>query len=166
MGILCAGLCIACCFDYHKGKIPNWLLAILLAIGVIKSYGENGIINILLYLGVVIFVSIILYPLFKIGCIGAGDIKLFGVTAGFFPSDKILLFLFFSLLLAAFISIFHFVKNQDFLERFSYFREYITGVLCSGQWSLYMADGSRSRVSICLSGPILCSVIMYMGGIY
>ena len=46
----------------------------------------------------------LLYPLFKISAVGAGDVKLLGAAAGYFPFEKIFLFAFVSLLIAAIIS--------------------------------------------------------------
>ncbi len=167
MAILCAFLVTACYYDYRSGRIPNWLAALLLAIGIAESFMDGGVLALTGFLISTLLVVLVLYPFFKIGCLGAGDVKLLGFCAGYFPTDKILLFLFFSLLIAAIISFIHLLKEHDFKERISYFGGYALDVLRSGHWKLYIEDGAEKRRSgICLSGPILCSVLMYWGGIY
>lgn len=115
------------------------------------------------------FVMVILffYPLFRIGTIGAGDLKLFGVCCGFLPQDRILVFLFFALLFAAVHAFIRFTRREDVVERFSYFFSYLKEVADSGEWKLYWRDREeKKKASICLAGPILLSFVMYMGGLY
>lgn len=63
------------------------------------------------YLGQAVLVMAVLYPFFKTGGLGAGDVKLMGVTAGYLPAEKILGFLFCSLLVAALISLFKILRK-------------------------------------------------------
>ena len=105
MAALCVLLLVACGYDYRTRKIPNKLIAAVALCGVIWRFCEDGWIGILLYLGEMLCVTLLMYPLFKIGTVGAGDVKLSGVSAGFLPFQKIFLFLFVSLLVAALISI-------------------------------------------------------------
>ena len=62
--------------------------------------------------GKCILTTILLYFVFWIGAIGAGDVKMLGVCAGFFPWNKVLYFLFFALMIAAVIALF-----KMYLER-------------------------------------------------
>lgn len=167
MAILCVFLVTACYFDYRRGRIPNWLVAFLLAVEIVEKLVTGGGLALTGFGVSVLLVVLALYPIFKIGALGAGDVKLLGLCAGYFPMNKILLFLFFSLLIAAIISLIRLLKEHDLKERFSYFCGYALDVLTSGHWQLYIEDGTdKRRVSICLSGPVLCSVLMYLGGVY
>lgn len=98
---LCVLLLFACGYDYLQNRIPNRLLLLMLAAGV----GWNGMLNgfpaALMGAARTAAVMLALYPLFKIGCIGAGDVKLLGICAGFLPAAKIWIFLFVSLLVSA-----------------------------------------------------------------
>lgn len=167
MAILCTFLVTACYYDYRRGRIPNWLVAFLLVFGIAESFVDGGALALTGFLISALLVVLALYPFFKLGVLGAGDVKLLGFCAGYFPTDKILLFLFFSLLVAAIISLIRLLKEHDFKERFSYFCGYAHDVLKSGEWKLYIEDAAeRRKAGICLSGPVLCSVLMYLGGIY
>lgn len=64
--------------------------------------------------------------------------KLLGVTAGYLPAEKILVFLFCSLLVAAMISL----------------------------AKIWKRDGKRRGGAVCLSGPVLVSVLLFLGGVY
>ena len=167
MAALCVLMTVACGYDYLKRKIPNAVIAVTMFLGVgWKFYGE-GIVGIPVYLGNMFCVMCPLYLFYKIGVIGAGDVKLFGVTAGFLPFKKIFLFLFVSLLVAAVISICKLWKEKIYGERFGCLFHYLSEVLQNQCWQPYLSDPEeKRRWGVCLSGPILISVLLYMGGAY
>lgn len=167
MALLCFILGIACYFDYGKGKIPNILLGFLLIAGCsyrAMNAGGRGIMEFLLTGAVII---LLLYPLYRIGVLGAGDVKLYGICAGYLPRSKFLFFLFFSLLIAAMFSLIKMVKESNAIERISYLCEYVADVARSGKFYLYIENEKERRsVGICLAGPILLSLLLYLGGVY
>lgn len=167
MLVLCLFLGIACYYDYRWGRIPNWLVMISFSIGILRSAymsGAGGMLRFLIQGSIVI---LFFYPLFAIGTFGAGDLKLFGVCCGFLPEDHILSFLFFALLFAAVHSFIRFTRREDCIERFLYFISYVKEVADSGRWKLYWHDREEMKsASVCLAGPILLSMIMYVGGLY
>jgi len=167
VAVLCVLLTVACIYDYRKRKIPNYLIAVILLSGAGWRFGREGPTGIPVYLSEALCIMCLLYPFFKIGAIGAGDIKLFGVTAGFLPFGKIFLFLFVSLLVSAIVSLIKLCKEKLYGERFGFLLHYLAGVMQSGSWQLYLEDPKeRYRLGICLSGPTLISVILFMGGVY
>ena len=167
MIMLCVFLFIACYFDYRHSRIPNWLTAAALAMGVAVAFARGGVRPALNFLGPAVLAVAVFYPLFRIGTLGAGDVKLFGVCAGYLPSEKILTFLFFALLFAAIHSLIRIVREPDPKERFIYFFDYLRDVAESGSWKLYFADKQeQKRAGVCLAGPILLSVLLYVGGMY
>ena len=167
LGALCIFLCVACYFDYRRGKIPNGLLLVMLMTGAVGKLAEQGGQGFFLFLLTAVLGMLFLYPLFKIGTLGAGDVKLFGICAGYFPHSKILYFLFYSMLIAAIVSLFKLFLQHNTRERMMYLGEYILGVLQSGHFSLYLENERDSRrAGICLSGPFLGGVLLYLGGIF
>ena len=167
MGVLCIFLLITCYFDYCKRRIPNRLLGMILASGIIISLLREGTKGILYFGCKMTIVVLFLYLLFKIGTLGAGDVKLFGVCAGYFPGDKILYFLFFSLLIAAAVSILKISTDHNAKERIRYLGEYLLEVARNGNWQLYISNQKEmQKNSICLAGPVLGSVLLYIGGIF
>lgn len=167
MAVLCFMLGISCYFDYRKGKIPNFLLVMMLIAGcgyrAIDGGGRGVGIFLLTGAGIVLLLS----PLFRIGALGAGDVKLYGICAGYLPWNKFLLFLFFSLLIAAVISLFKMVLESNAIERISYLCEYVAEVVRTGKFYLYIENNKERRAAgICLAGPIFLSLLLYLGGVY
>ncbi len=165
--LLCIFLCIACYYDYKFCRIPNWLILMVFGLGTCMSLVTGSAGEVLGYLTAGFLLVILLYPLFRIGTLGGGDVKLYGVCCGFFPKDKILSFLFFSLLVAALFSLIRFIRKADLKERLSYLFSYVKGVADSGEWTFYWTDlQEKQRAGICLAGPILISVLLFWGGLY
>ncbi len=167
MAALCILLAAACGYDYRRKRIPNFLIAFMAVFGAGWRFWESGVNGALSYIGEAVFIMFLLYPFFKIGSIGAGDVKLLGVTAGYLPMSRILMFLFVSLLISAMISLFKMWKESNIRERMSYLFAYLTDVARSGNWRLYLDnEKEKQAVGICLSGPVLMSVLLYLGGVY
>ncbi len=167
METLCIFLVIVCLCDYCTGKIPNWLLGVMLAAGI--GYGGvcGGVWGAVLFPAESCVVMFFLYPLFKIGVLGAGDVKLYGICAGYLPLNKFVLFFFLSLLFAAMISLIKMIKESNAIERISYLCEYLISVIQNRRFHYYFESvKEQKRAGICLTGPILCSILLYMGGIY
>lgn len=140
MGTLCFYLVNVCYFDYRYRKIPNFWLFFMLLAGLAGSFFEGGAEGVFFFLLVMTVVIVLLYPFFKIGALGAGDVKLFGVCSGYLPCDKVAYFLFFALLIAAVISLIKLLVKQNK-------KEYL-------------------KMRVPLAGPILGSVLLYIGGVY
>lgn len=167
MVILSLFLVIACLSDYRKGRIPNKLLLAMGIAGAADSYLCGGAINILYFMLKAVSIILMLYPVFRIGAIGAGDIKLLGICSGFVSKDRILHFLFFSMLIAAVFSIIKMCVKNNFKERLYYLCRYIVNVVKAGDMAAYFTSEEEKRAAgLCLSGPILCSILMHMGGIW
>lgn len=167
MAALCILLAAACSYDYRRKKIPNFLIAFMAVLGVGWRFWEGSFCGALSYFGEAVCIMCLLYPFFKIGSIGAGDVKLLGVSAGYLPFSKILMFLFVSLLISAMISLFKMWKESNIRERMHYLLAYLTDVARSGSWHLYLEnEREKQAAGICLSGPVLLSILLYWGGVY
>lgn len=167
MFALCTMLIIVCYFDYRNRRIPNIMVILIFLMGLGRGGYFDGIRGIGSYFLVGVLTLFCFYPFFRIGGLGAGDVKLLSVCAGYFPSSKIIPFLFGSLLISAIFSVFKLYKEQNVRERICYFCEYCIAVAKSGQWGLYLPQkGGKGISGICMSGPILCSVLLGIGGVY
>ena len=93
---VCVLLVIACGYDYLQHRIPNSLL-LLLFFTCIGRHLFGACISLFFFCLVKMAgVMLLAYPLFKIGCIGAGDVKLLGICGAVCPSVKFRLSYFFS----------------------------------------------------------------------
>lgn len=138
LGVLCAFLAAACGYDYRERRIPNYLVIGMAVAGAGWRFYHERAPGSFWYLGQAVLVMAVLYPFFMAGGLGAGDVKLLGVTAGYLPAEKILGFLFCSLLIAAMISLVKILKKAD----------------------------RRIRGGVRLSGPVLVSILLFLGGVY
>ena len=167
LAVLCLLLITACGFDYCKRKIPNGLAAAVVLAGIAFRFRRDGPGGVMLYLGEAAAVTALLYSFFKIGVVGAGDVKLLSAVAGYLPFKKIFLFSFVSLLIAAIISLIKLLINKNFRERLRVFCGYLEEIAEKGTLLPYPAAGKEKKsVSVCLSGPVLLSLLFYLGGVY
>lgn len=167
MAALCVLLAAACAYDYRENRIPNGIIVLAVFWGVGWQSWDGGIWGALCYLGQAAAVMALLFPFFRIGGLGAGDVKLLGVTAGYLPFGKILAFLFCSLLVAAMVSGMKMWKEHSFRERAGYLSAYLGDVMRGGAWKPYQGAGAaRHSAGIRLSGPIFLGVLLYLGGVY
>ena len=157
---------VACFFDCRERRIPNLLLVMLLAAGLIRAGSMEGATGPPAYLLRMVLVVLIFYPLYMIGAFGAGDVKLFGITSAFFESREVIPFLFFTLLIAAMISLVKLLKHKNKTERFARLASWLGGI-CSGNLQPYVADDEKTQAdTVALAGPVLCGILLKMGGIY
>lgn len=167
MLIFCTLAGIGAIIDYRSRRIPNELLVIMLLWSMIYRYVADswlGCLEFLLQGGLLLGLA---FPLYKIGSIGAGDVKLIALCCGFLKGNCLLSFLFSSLLIAAIFSIYKMMKNGMTKERLEYFLAYVSEVGRSGRWSLYIhSQRELGRVGICMSGPVFFSLLLHMGGFY
>ena len=77
----------------------------------------------------VLLTTVAFYLFFYIGAMGAGDVKLLGVCAGYFSGEKVLCFLFFALLFAAVFALCKMYLARNLWDRLCYLGEYVCGML-------------------------------------
>ena len=90
--------------DIKRNKIENRLLAAGLVTGILLVYLEGGGLGILDGVKRCFGVILVLFPFFLLKGLGAGDIKLLGVMAVFFPKE-IISIIFLSFFIGAVIGI-------------------------------------------------------------
>lgn len=74
---------IAVVMDLRKTKISNRLILVGLGISLIRRVVLEGGVGILIWLFQISFPVVILYLFYLMGALGAGDLKLFSLIAGF-----------------------------------------------------------------------------------
>ena len=139
MGALCIFLLIACYYDYRFRRIPNILILFMLITGMIWRFYVQGGTGILFFLLTMIVVIFCLSPFFRMKALGAGDVKMFGICSGYCLGEQFLYFLFFSLLIAASVSILKLIINRN--------KECL-------------------KAKVPLAGPVLISILLHIGGVY
>lgn len=110
-------LFMAVTLDLRDGKIPNGLTMLVLTISVIVRFARDGPGSALEIMLDVLWPALILYFLFYIRVLGAGDIKLICGMAPLLGTADTLKLVIISFVLAAGFSCWRIFSKHEFLER-------------------------------------------------
>ena len=133
-------LTVAVWFDCREDRIPNELIYIGITgwLLVVLNTGALQVIpDAFMQMFLVFLVS---YPIFRIGALGAGDIKLLMMSACFLNQEKILDCLVVAFVLGAGIGLVKLWKEEIWMERFFYFTSYLQEVIRQKKWLLYETE--------------------------
>ena len=161
-------LLLATLADLKSDRIPNGFVALGIVIGVLCSlrYGSNirhSVISMLLAV-------LLLYPLFKIGALGAGDVKIFMMIGSFIGVKELLMVLVMSFVIGALCALIKLLSEHNGRERLYYFLSYISEVVRTRQWKIYGEHVAQDyeqyrRNKIHFTIPVLFSVALWIGGV-
>ncbi|MCD7764664.1 MAG: prepilin peptidase [Lachnospiraceae bacterium] len=145
--------------DLWAERIPNAVIAVGLAMGLVYQLFAEGPLGLILFLGGVLLPLLLLGGLYYFRMLGAGDIKLLCVVGGFWGPLGVLACFVRSVFVAAAVSIVILYRRHEFGERLRYFLEYVNTYLESGQWKPYL-DGVKENARFCFSVPILVGILL------
>lgn len=155
--------------DLKTDRIPNGFLILGFLIGLSGSLCTGR--HILEIIGSVSLAFLLLYPLYMIGAMGAGDVKLFLMIGGFSTVKELLLILAGAFVIGAGFSLVKLLVEHNGRERIYYFFSYLSEVLRSGHWKIYGEDLVQDYHSYCrnkihFAVPVLFSAAMRIGGLF
>ena len=161
-------LLLAVLEDFKRKKIPNILIVAGIITGIIRIFIRDGAWEIFLYIPGIILPFSLLYPIYKIGGIGAGDIKLLSLLGFYLSFSQLIFSIFTAFLIGAILAIFKMIYYHNFLERFIYLVSYIREISKSGKIHYYKQNTEKEeamkKTTIGLAAPIFLAV-MLTGGI-
>lgn len=112
----------------------------------------------------------ILFPLFMIRALGAGDIKLYSVVSGFYGITFCIQSILFSFLAAAIISVFHIISKKQSHNKFKLLVRYIQRIYWSSRfkekeedWYRYYNKEDKSNAGVHFSVYILIGFVVSLG---
>ena len=153
--------------DYRYDKIRNRLIAAGIAGGLWIRFMGAGLKGIYDFLEGFLIIFLLLYPLFKIGGIGAGDVKMFAVCTCTIGLEKGFHFLCAAFLAAAVLSLLKMLYEHNLIERFRSFFRYAGQAVSSTGWTLYAPDDKEyKKRGIHMAGPACLSLLLLLGGVY
>lgn len=187
-------LSVASYFDYRRDKIPNALICFGMLAGLLYQirlfyigcgWEVSGIFlrsgtdvrRLFLQLGLEMGLLLlrmgaifgIFYPLYKLGMLGAGDVKLFCLLAFFLKGRECAVCIGGSMVIAALIGVGKFLIQRNLGERLWYFCSYVADVIKSKEFGLYFENvgwQEKRKASLHMAGTVLISVLLYTGGVY
>lgn len=157
--------------DWSSGVIYNWQTAVIVLAGIVLRIRHLGVEGLLLGILSLIVILLITFPLFSIGTLGGGDVKLLSSTAVFMTPLQSLFFLAIAFLFGAVGALVKMLQERNFSERFRYLMSYIHDVFTTNTWKLYednknQAQEEAHKHKIHFALPVFLSVLLFMGGVY
>lgn len=155
--------------DFKYDRIPNVLIAIGLCAGFLFRFVGSGFTGISSAVAVILISFCLLYPVYRLGGLGGGDVKLFLMTGSFFTVHMQIRIMIYSFITGALISILKVISEKNFRERMKYLFSYLIDVMLTGQWKLYgenlnLDSDENKRNKIHFALPIYFGVMLGLGG--
>ncbi len=164
-------LAIAVLMDLKYDRIYNYWIVFGIFLGLVLNISENGRYGAGNSLISMLLSFCVLYPLYKIGGLGAGDVKLFIMTGSFIKADRLPVVIMISFIIGAVPAVVKMLSERNFRERMYYLLSYMSDVIKSGHWKLYGEDirddhkkYKTNKIHFAL--PIYCSVMLELGGFF
>lgn len=154
--------------DLKTDRIPNGFVLLGIVIGVLGSLWHGSDIRHIVVSMLLAF--LLLYPLFKIGAMGAGDIKVLIMIGSFVEIKELIVILIMSFVIGAACSLAKLLSEHNGRERLYYFLSYVSDVTRTRQWKIYgehtIQDYKQYRRNkIHFTVPVLFSVVLCIGGV-
>lgn len=149
------------------GKISNLLVLMVMVAGGLYEFFMDGWFGVLHWGARVLFYFAVLYPLYKMGVLGAGDVKLMAATEGLFSWSEGVSYFTIVWLLAGLIALAKMLSQGNIIERLEYFFSYVADMVVMRKWQFYHEErvqGLNKNRTIRMSVPILLGFVLCMGG--
>ena len=155
--------------DLRTDRIPNGFILLGIVCGMTGSILSGRELSSVLASMVLVF--LLMYPLYMIGALGAGDVKLFILTGSFQGAGELMVILAGAFVIGAGFSLVKLVVEQNGMERLRYFISYLQDVWRTGHWKIYGEDLRQDYHTYCknkihFAVPILFSTVCRIGGIF
>lgn len=111
--------------DIKSYKIKNYIIITGYISGLAINIRRVGLLNIYAYLLALVLPLLILFPLFLIKALGAGDIKFFSVVGSYLGVYAVLKIIVISFFIGGVISIIYLIRTKSFLGRINHLTSYI-----------------------------------------
>lgn len=160
--------------DLKSYKIPNSIILIGYLLSLLFFHQEYEWTSIYKWLGSIIIPILILFPLFFIKALGAGDIKLFSVIGGFFGTFYAMQIIAISFVVGAVLSLVQLIRYQVLKIRLLYLLSYFRGCRLKtttqhkqeSKFKYYDRERDGTKVVIHFSAAIFIAIIFKLVSIF
>lgn len=161
---------VAAVDDLATGKVRNLIFYVGIVCSQIWCLVNYSVEKALKALVFAVIIAMILFPLFMIGCLGAGDIKLLMVIAGFYELKDMLRFIFVIFFIGAVIGAVMLICKGMLIKRVKRVLVYFAGIIRNGSIDKYNEFTSVKTIEtdcnkIHFTLPILIGLILDVKGI-
>lgn len=155
--------------DLRTDRIPNGFLLLWVLYGIIGSLISGRTLTGVLISMLLAF--LLLYPLYKIGAFGAGDVKLFVLIGSFQNIREVTAVMAGAFVIGAGFSLVKLAVERNGRERLRYFLSYMLEVCRTRHWKIYGEDFKQDYHTYCknkihFAVPILFSAVCRIGGLF
>lgn len=155
-------LLIAVFTDICTGKVRNRLICLGISTGIFFQIWEFGMIG-LFWSGIQIFFPVIvLFLLFLMHALGAGDIKLFSMIGSIWNLKLLCYCMIFSFLTGAVFSLLKLLYQKNLISRILYFCRYVKISLETRCIGIYERQSDGKQNTICFTIAILIGFCIAM----
>lgn len=153
--------------DLALGRIPNYVTIGGLILSQIWIYRMSSLYDALGALLGAILIFLTLYPLFAIGCIGSGDIKLLMIFPGFIGISNAFVVIWISFLAGAVMGGLKLIVSGQMVSRIKYLIRYLIEIFRTGHIVRYASfdscnGGKMNANQIHFSISIMLAAIGYL----
>lgn len=148
--------------DFRSRRIPNWWVVFGLGIGILSIFEGN--ISPYSYVIGCFLPFFLLFFLYCIRVLGAGDIKLFMVTGLFLGGKEILHVMLWSFLFGGIYALICLIRRKSFRQRFMYLFHYVKRVAVNGRMEAYVEGAWNEEIVLHFSLCILLGCLPVIGG--
>jgi prepilin peptidase CpaA len=141
--------------DLTSRRISNRMISLGILTGLFFQIWELGVKGIAIFLIQVSLPVILLYLMFLVRALGAGDIKLFSVVGSIWNFRVLFSCLLCSFTIGAIMSLYKLLRNKNLLTRLNYFCEYMRDVFITRTILPYERQSDGKQNLIHFSIPIL-----------
>lgn len=155
--------------DLRTDCIPNGFLLLGTVCGIAGSLISGRELSGIL--ASMFFAFLFMYPLYKIGTFGAGDVKLFVLIGSFQNTGEVAAILAGAFVIGAGFSLVKLAVERNGRERLWYFMSYLQEIWRTGHWKIYGQDFKQDYRTYCknkihFAVPILFSAVCRIGGLF
>lgn len=155
--------------DLRTDRIPNGFIFLGTVCGVAGSILSGRELSNILASVTIAF--LLMYPLYKIGALGAGDVKLFMLIGSFQKTGELITIMAGAFVIGAGFSLAKLAAERNGRERLRYFMSYLQDVWRTGHWKIYGEDLRQDYHTYCknkihFAVPILFSTVCRIGGLF
>lgn len=160
-------LTLAIASDARTYKISNKIILLFLVVGFLTNFYLTGISGIVLSFYGAIIPVLLLFILYVLKMLGAGDIKLFSAIGSIMGLEFILFTISYSFVCGGIIALFLIIIRKNSKQRFQYLFNYLKSCFITFSLQPYTdfedkSDGSKFRFSYAIAcGTILNLVITF-----
>ncbi len=158
-------LSVAVWMDIRSCRISNRLIVSGLLIGLLIQVWQYGIRGVGIFIVNVSIPVILLYLLFLMRALGAGDIKLFSVISSIWNLKIACITIMASFFIGAVISFCKLILERNLFSRLCVFRDYVCQVMATGKILKYPRESGGKQnfihfsVAILIGFFIACEVV-------